>query len=762
MANYLPLRSTLVALFLLIAVQLFGQRDIEPKLIFSDTANYQFSGEWQYLSTDIYLFNGEKFSNLINELDFAKKEPKGGFFRKKGLAEEYLEYLFITASLKNVKFFGNNDVTYPLYNFQISKDKDSKYRTYVSDNIDHIRIIDNLPLYSASDYIDAEIRVKAITNNDQDQILGLIASQLKNIAKIKTPTDAVLGIIGEFGNFIESNTRKKEYRFASTIRLFEQKNFDTRLHSVKIYALQTANSRDILVDTEPISLLLDTIDHSSLNRHLLKELINLSEYPFIVVANYKSLYKMEQVTGDEVNFANIEKRKLKIENDFRTGLINADTYRQEKDFIGFLTVFANLKNHLEVYSLNYKTGNTEAISVSLFRLLQFYRQLLKTNDEILFKYKGNSAFYSVFKKEYESILGYAALYLDDDHNLKNLKSLVQSLVYLESNPVPTKQPEIEAYVDALRFSDVFKPEHTSQSMEGQLIRSHLQRLEDNLYQLSFEKDVLALEKTPASPKTKDAAEPLRNKLRSTSCGICKEKGLAAIKAFAARMDEYNLTIARAKNDSLNRVLQPWFFTQLEKLRLTKKNLEIIYPETNELESYTYLNSKLIEAERDIRNLQDYSKIDLTGKDLSMVLTLNEKVVRLKAQVEETFGLVCGLKPDVCNQNLKPVTEVKPESDKPTSNLTELFQTADSVARQANIFIAIFDFQLKKAQQEKEISPERQEKVSSAERLLNQLKVAVNLYHESKQKGTSNPKLEKDINILLRDTSDALAELEREK
>ena len=144
----------------------------------------------------------------------------------------------------------------------------------------------------------------------------------------------------------------------------------------------------------------------------------------------------------------------------------------------------------------------------------------------------------------------------------------------------------------------------------------------------------------------------------------------------------------------------------------------------------------------------------------MVLTLNEKVVRQKVQVEETFDLVCGLKPDVCNQNLKPVTEVKPESVKPTSNLTELFQTADSIARQANIFIAIFDFQLKKAQQEKEISPERQEKVSSAERLLNQLKVAVNLYHESKQKGTSNPKLEKDINILLRDTSDALAELER--
>ena len=107
---------------------------------------------------------------------------------------------------------------------------------------------------------------------------------------------------------------------------------------------------------------------------------------------------MEQVTGDEVNFANIEKRKLKIENDYRAGLINAETYRQERDFINFITIFANLKNHLEVYSLNYRTGNTDAISGSLFKLLQYYRQLLKAHEEIVFKYRGNSTFNNVFRR----------------------------------------------------------------------------------------------------------------------------------------------------------------------------------------------------------------------------------------------------------------------------------------------------------------------------------------------------------------------------
>ena len=105
-------------LFLLAAILVFtsgfSQRDIEPKLIFSDTANFSFTGEWQYLSTDIFMFNGDKFSNLINELDFARVEPKAKRRKKTALEQENLEYLFITASLKNVKFFGDNDITYPL------------------------------------------------------------------------------------------------------------------------------------------------------------------------------------------------------------------------------------------------------------------------------------------------------------------------------------------------------------------------------------------------------------------------------------------------------------------------------------------------------------------------------------------------------------------------------------------------------------------------------------------------------------------------
>ncbi len=726
-----------------------SQRDIEPRLVFSDTSTFQFTGEWQYLSTDIYLFNGEKFSNLINELDFVKNQQKPGLFRKKGLNAEYLEYLFITANLKNVRFFGNNDLTYPLYNFQIGKDKDNKYRTFVSDNIDHIRIIDNLPLYSASDFIDAEIRVKAITNSDKDQVLGLVANQLKNISKIMNPTDAILGIIGEFGSFLESNSRKKEYHFSSTIRLFEQKNFDTRIHSIKVYALTTGNSQQVMLNTLPISAFLDSTENPEVNRQVLKRLVTYHEYPLIVVVNYKSLYKMEQMSGDEVSFANIEKRKYKIENDFRSGLINADTYRQEKDFVNFLTVFANLKNHIDVYNLNYKTGNSDAISGSLFRLLQYYRQLLKTYDEIKFKYRGNSTYQSVFSKEYESILGFAALYLDDDHNLKQLKELVKTLVNLETDANKNKS-DLETTLSVLRFSDVIRNEQFSQSLEGQLIQQNISRIEKELYRATYEKEVITLDRTTVNSTSKDAAQKLRGMIQNTSCLLCKSKGFEAINNFGIRMEEYNRQVEVSKNDSMVKTIQPWIYVMLEKVQSASANLQQVYGANSSSEGAKYLTTKLKEAERDLKNIQDFMRIDVAAKDYATVQSVNQKLYQYKKSVDEALTLVCQLKPDLCNPDFKSQKVIADQVK--TAGVAYLL--SDSLIRQTNIFISIFDNQLSKAKGKK-LPDDLQIIMNNAEQKQIQLKVTNDLITGIREDVYTYNKLEGEINKLIGEVSDLL-------
>ena len=270
------MKKLLVAALLIFAASSgYAQRDIITKLCFADSVKYPFSSEWQYLSTDIYLLNGDRFSKLINEINFENPKSKGWF--KRGIDEEKLEYLFITAQLKDVKFFGDKDIAYPIYNFQINRDKDNKYQTFVSDKIDKIRIIDNLPLYSASDKIDADIKVRAITTNQRDQMVSLVATQLQNISKIPTPTAAVFSLLREFGNFLEANSKRKEYRFSTTIRLFEQKNFDTRLHSIKIYALNTENSRPILLNTEVLKAFIDTSANPDITRESLVQMLGYKQ-----------------------------------------------------------------------------------------------------------------------------------------------------------------------------------------------------------------------------------------------------------------------------------------------------------------------------------------------------------------------------------------------------------------------------------------------------------------------------------------------------
>lgn len=738
---------------ILVYANSFSQRDIEPKLIFSDTANFSFTGEWQYLSTDIFMFNGDKFNNLINELEFARVEPKAKRRKKTSLEQENLEYLFITASLKNVKFFGDNDITYPLYNFQISKDKESKYQTFVSDNIDHVRIIDNLPLYSAKDYIDAEIRVRAITNNDKDQILSLVATQLKNLSKILTPTDAVMAIIGEFGNFIESNSKKKEYKFSSTIRLFEQKNFDTRVHSIKLYALSTANSNPIEIATEPFRSFLDTVEHGKVSRNALRQLLANKLYPVIVVVNYKSLYRMDPVSGDEVTFANIEKRKLKYENDYRLGLINAETYRQEKDFTTFLTIFANFKNHLDVYNLNYRTGNTDAISGSLFRVMQYYRQLIKAFEEIKFKYKGNNTFTSIFNREYESVLGFASLYLDGDHNLKSTKELVNALIRLESvGNIPVN--ELELYISALRFSGIFKPELMNQNLEGQLINSQFSRLENDLYRVSFEKEVQKLNETQATKQTKNATSALLTLTKNTSCGLCRERAIAAINAFGQRMDEFNRKQELLRMDSIVSTLEPWIFKKLEHLQTIKGNFEAIYSTYSNLESTKYLNSKISEVERDVNNVKDFMKVDVIAKDLSTIANLNHKLITYRKQVDETLKLICNLKPELCSTG-RAIASENPEK------LSAVFEKADQAVRQANIFIAIFDYQVKQASGKtaQEAASSKKEQLENTQTLLSKLKTTVTLMETRDLTSDVYQKLEQETSLLINKISDNLVLLE---
>lgn len=646
-------------LLVLAVARALAQHDVNTTLCFSDTVKFSFSSEWQYLSTDIYLFNGEKFSKLINEMNF---EPKRGWL-KKNWSQEELEYLFITAQLKDVKFFGDKDIAYPIYNFQVNRDKDNKYQTFVSDKIDKIRIIDNLPLYTASDKIDAEIKVRAITTNERDQLISLVATQLQTMSKIPTPTTAVFSLLKEFGNFLEANSKRKEYRFSSTIRLFEQKNFDTRLHSIKIYSLTTDKSRPLTLNTSNLKSYMDTVRTSEINRDVLDSLLRYRQYPLIVVANYKSLYKMEQIRGDEVNQSNIDKRKLRIENDFKAGLINGETYRQEKDFINFLTVFSGLKGMMEIYSLNYRMGNPDAVTNGLFKVLQGYRQLLKLYDEIEFKYRNNSTFLTVFKSEYTSILGFASLYLEDDQNLKQTKNLVKTMVALEKEIKLVDPYVCENNLRNLRFSDIFKRANLEQAIEGQIIINQIGLLEKFIFEKSFAPEIAKLGTVKPLPQNVSAPEKLKEKANNTACVTCREQSLAAIKDFYDGLNSYYKAIALRRRDSIALAVENKLFSYFDKTELIEKNIKYQYRDTLPA-SVEFLRGKLLEIKRDMGNLNDFTKINVADKPLNIIDELNSKLVGLIGSIEENLSYIAEKRPDF----VKPVPVQPAKVDKPVEEI----------------------------------------------------------------------------------------------
>ncbi|MCP2042316.1 hypothetical protein [Pontibacter sp. HSC-36F09] len=524
---------SLFAMALLLCQQAFAQQNIETRLGYSYNDKFEFSDEWQYLSTDIYLYNGGQFNRVLNELESGVKKKS-----KKNYAYE-LEYLFITAQLKNLKLFGNDQIVYPLFNFQINTDK-KEYHTQVSDHLEVVRIIDKMPLTSAQSSIDAAINAKAVTNQDGDQVFNLVASQLVSLSNLTNPSVAVMSLVGEFGNLLNSRAKKKEYKFSSTIRLYEGQDFDTRLHSVKVYVFVPGNVKTVTLKPAKLADYLSKYS-SKLDRKQMEDAIGYKEYPYIVVANYKSLYKVDVLTGDEVTMDLIEKRKQKIQTAYDTKLMNDETYRQEKLYVEFLRIFAEMKQNLNAYRLNYRNNSQEINAKNLFGIMQEYK-CLKTAFEAREKeFEKNTTYKNIFRSEYESILANADLYLDADHNLKNAKVLVNTLQELENNPKAWDTPaKREAALAKLSSVELPRADYLSASVEGEAIVRLTKRLEDMQYRELFEKEVKKLTDTQASEETLSVRNALQDKANTSNCLSCRDKVRDAVNEYNKRYENSKL------------------------------------------------------------------------------------------------------------------------------------------------------------------------------------------------------------------------------
>jgi hypothetical protein len=439
------------------------------------------------------------------------------------------------------------------------------------------------------------------------------------------------------GNFIESNAKKKEYRFSSTIRLFEQKSFDSRLHSIRVYVMVTPNTPAIHMNTTILSKFMDTCNVAELTKADLEKLLPYKTYPMIIVANYKSLYKLDGISGDEVNFANIDKRKVNVENNYRDKLISDETYKQEKTFTDFLTIFANFKSQIELYTLNARTGNIDAANNALGGIVQSDVGLLNEYNLINFKYKDSNIFIKSFKSEYASIIDFASYYLENDPMLRGIKTMCSTLIDLNKNGIPLKPADQEHALRNLRHRDNLNNDFNTKTKEGQNITTLINQIENSLFAQEFNPLIAKLNSTPVKEDVKDEnVSQLSEKMSSTSCQICRDRTQDAIKHYYNRLEDVQKVNRLKEYNELSRNAELSLISLEKTLILLKNNLNK-YPQGSvEFNAYS---RRISEIERDINNLKDIIVINLSDKNSQTIESANTKILSLTDSINANIEFI---------------------------------------------------------------------------------------------------------------------------
>lgn len=248
--------TILIVLFVLLIVKINAQEYIKTSQVYSKQMNFDFTNEWQYVSTDLYLFNAQKIKNLIN-VHLGKKKKKGKLGKKN---PPDINNIMITAQLEGMGSL--DELVYPIFNFVVSTTDNGDYQLQVSDP-GVIQIVDNAPVSSLKDYIGAKLNVQVFTKKNKTQAYLFLAKQLEKAStfSVSNAKQMALDIVGEIGKMMQKDAVGQQYQFQSTIRFYEEQNFDKQIHSITIYILQPSYYNSVRFDTTNISKNLDTLSN---------------------------------------------------------------------------------------------------------------------------------------------------------------------------------------------------------------------------------------------------------------------------------------------------------------------------------------------------------------------------------------------------------------------------------------------------------------------------------------------------------------------
>lgn len=621
--------------------KLNAQVTIKTLAVYKKSVDFNFSSEWQYLSTDLYLFNTDKFSYVINQIVAANNAGK----KKRKWQQESIQSVFIKAKIKDVKFFGG-DMVYPIYNFKVSKDQD--YITQVASNVEVVRLIDNLPLTAAKDFIDAELSGQIITQKNSNEFLRLIATQLQNISKYSKPNVAILQLVGEMGKFIESKTKGKQYKFSSTIRLYEDQDFNKKLHSVNIFVLLPSSIEKIHLSSSNLTAYLEKTENPVIDQKKLRQLISFRRYPIIVVANYKSRYNSQPVIGDQIDLDYIADRKLKVSNAYQSELINKDTYVQENLLISYLELFAHLKLDINNYKLNKQNKITDDFSKNIFVIMQDYRRLVDMKKQKEIEYFGSPIFQNEFKAKYQMVLNTAEIYLEGDQDLKNIKDII-SVIERKNKASKFKPDSLRMENDLQIMHSFVFPESERKSLEAQMVRKHISKTENSLYNQEYLKVIRDLNKMPVNQTNLQKRNVYSKQASLTNCSLCREELNEALNSYTDRYLAGLKNRALSINQGQKQKAVSLLFQMINKKVCVEKNISAMNPDSIP-EYFSLFEMEFDKFKGYLKQMNDIVRSDATRFSTDAVLEQNQNIDVLTKKINQSYANLCSGLLDLCNCN----------------------------------------------------------------------------------------------------------------
>ena len=494
--------------------------------------------------------------------------------------------------------------------------------------------------------VDCNINIDIITRATPNRIFDFVATQLKSISDFSAPLSAAKTLVGELGNLIASKTGNKEYKFNSTIRLYEEEGFSKRVASVSVYSFIPSQQGTAAIDSEPLYKYIDDTDNPKLDRDKIASLVKCAQYPFMVIVNYKSKYASDPVIGDQTTSETVEARLAKVKKAYENSLLSPEIYTQELKLIDYLNDFVTLKSSINNYTLNTKNRITDDFKPMFLQIFGDYMKLRSTLSSRVNEFGNNPVFQNEFLPTYQTIITNAEGYLDGDNNLKNIKNTARAIDDYNSmrkSHTPEENEKTLSILHSIQF-----PEHSGDNAALSELHALTANIENEQYAKVFAAKVNQLKSMRPGAEAASFCEKLKSEVNSTYCRLCSERANAVINDYMQRQEEENNRLAAQKLDAAIVSARDQIFSILQKEKIIRRHFDNDFPD-GMAEDVAFVKEDFDRLQEHRKKLQSALNNDYSGLNTTQINIATEEIEYQAQDLAKILERICKRMPTLCEE-----------------------------------------------------------------------------------------------------------------